>query len=77
MIRDYFVTDTVLLNTLYVHFCVFWHISAHFTINYSNYCSQLAHASLYDAARQQRTTVRRYNWHIAGSLRWPLPMLKY
>jgi len=24
-----------------------------------------------------RTQVCRYNWHSAGSLRWPFPMLKY
>jgi len=25
----------------------------------------------------QGTKVRRYNWHSAGSLGWPFPMLKY
>ena len=30
-----------------------------------------------DANLQQRTKVRRYNWHGVGSLGWPFPMLKY
>ena len=30
-----------------------------------------------NAVVQQGTKVRRYNWHSAGSLGWPLPMLKY
>jgi len=34
------------------------------------------HSSILVGTRQG-TKVCRYNWHSAGSLRWPFPMLKY